>query len=132
MKKSNLIILVSAMVLLSVIIWIFQAGFTGKMAEIIQFGVVFLVISFGFYIGFVRLKSEKRGEPAEDELSKRMMQKATSLSYFISLYMWLVMLYLSEETSIEGHTLIAAGIIAMAVSFAACWLFIKWRGIKDE
>ena len=132
MKKSHLIILVSAMVLISVIIWMFQSGFSGKIAEIIQFGVVFLVISFGFYIGFVRMKSMKRGEPSEDELSKRMLTRASSLSYYISLYIWLVVLYLIEETSFAGHTLIAGGILAMAVTFAASWLFLKVRGLGDE
>jgi hypothetical protein len=132
MKKSHLVILVAAMVLLSVFVWVFQSGFTGTVSEIVQFGVVFLVVTFGFYIGYRRLNSEKRGEPAEDELSRRMLRKASSLSFYVSLYIWLIVLYLTEESKFEGHTLVAGGILAMAASFVACWLFVKWRGLSNE
>lgn len=132
MKKSTLAILITALVLLSVIIWMFQTGFSGKAAEIVQFGIVLLVIAFGFYTGVRRLKSERRGEPAEDELSRRMLRRASSRAYYISLYTWLVMLYLSEEKGIPGHILITAGILSMAVIFAGCWLYLKIRGIRDE
>jgi hypothetical protein len=132
MKKSLLVILVSGIVLLSLAIWFFGFGFAGQTATTIQFAIVFLLVILGLYIGFVRLKSRQRGEPAEDELSKRMLQKASSLAFYISLYIWLVMLYLSEGHGFAGHTLIAGGIVAMAVTFAGSWVSLKLRGPRDE
>ncbi len=107
-------------------------GFPGQNATTIQFAVVFLLVVLGFYIGFARLKSRQRGEPAEDELSKRMLQKASSLSFYISLYIWLILLYLIEDHGFSDHTLIAGGIVSMAVTFAASWVYLKLRGPRDE
>jgi len=132
MKKSHLIILISVLILLSLIIWIFQAGFSGRAADLVQFGIVLMVIAFGFYVGVTRIRSARRGEVPEDELSRRMLRRASSRAFYISLYLWLVVLYLSEETAMPGHTLIAGGIVGMAVTFAGSWIFLKWKGIGDE
>jgi peptidoglycan/LPS O-acetylase OafA/YrhL len=67
----------------------------------------------------------------EDELSKKILQKASSTAYYISLYMWLVFIYMSDKTKMETHTFIGAGILGMAVLFCVCWIFYKIRGMKD-
>jgi hypothetical protein len=90
-----------------------------------------ILIGFGAFFGLSRLRSAKRGEPPEDELSKKILQKASSVSYYISIYMWLGFGYLSDKTKIESHTLIGAGILGMAILFFACWIFYKIRGMKD-
>jgi len=60
------------------------------------------------------------------------MKKASSLSYFISLYLWLAIMYFSEKLNYETHTIIGAGILGMALVFAVCWLVFNFRGIRDE
>jgi hypothetical protein len=131
MKKSYLVLIISVLVLGSTVLWIVSTksplGFTG----IIQFGIILAIVGFGLFIGLSRLKSEKSGEPAEDELSKKILQKASSASYYISLYVWLGVMYYSDKTKLETHTLIGAGILGMAVVFCVCWIFYKVRGMKD-
>lgn len=131
MKKSNITLLIVALVLISTIAWYLNTNNIFGFQEIISFGVIAVLIGFGFYLGLSQLKSERRGEPAEDELSKKIMQKASSLSFYVSIYFWLSIGYFSDRTDLEAHTLIGAGILGMALIFFICWIIIRFRGIKD-
>jgi hypothetical protein len=42
------------------------------------------------------MSSAKRGQPAVDEFSKRILQKAAALSYYISICLWLLIIYLTD------------------------------------
>ena len=52
-------------------VWLFNTGFNVSHFEVIQFGVIGLLIVFALFIGFSRFKSERRGEPAEDDLARK-------------------------------------------------------------
>ena len=131
MKKSYLLIIVALAVVFTTGVWFFTTGFAVSQLGVIQFGVIGLLIVFALFIVFSRFKSERRGEPAEDELSKKIMMKASSIAYFISIYFWLGLMYYSDREPDEPRHLIGMGIFGMAVIFAVCWLFIRWRGIKN-
>jgi peptidoglycan/LPS O-acetylase OafA/YrhL len=132
MKKAVLVFIVAALVLATVAVWIFSGPATLKLMDLVSFGVIIIIVAFAVFIGFKRLNSAKRGEPAEDELSKKIMQKTASLSYYISLYWWLVIMYFIDKLNYETHTFIAAGILGMAVIFAGCWLVFNFRGVRNE
>jgi hypothetical protein len=131
MNSSNITLLIVALVLISTIAWYLNTNNIFGFQEIISFGVIAILIGFGFFIGLSQLKSEKRGEPVEDELSKKIMQKASSLSFYISICFWLAVGYFSDKTDLASHTLIGAGILGMAVIFFICWIIIRFKGIKD-
>lgn len=132
MKKSYLAIIVSVLVLIPLGFWIYNSGYTSGGKGILGFAVILLIVALGLFAVIRRLISFKRGEPAEDELSKKITRKASSLSYYISLYLWLFIYYISENKEIESHVLFSWGILSMAVIFAICWL-VTWRvGIKGE
>jgi peptidoglycan/LPS O-acetylase OafA/YrhL len=132
MKRGIIVFIVSALVLITAGIWFFSATERFKPFELVSFGIIILVVAFAAFIGFKRLSSAKRGEPPEDELSKKVMQKTSSLSYYISLYLWLAIMYFSDKIKYETHTVIGAGILGMAVVFAICWLVFNFRGIRNE
>jgi peptidoglycan/LPS O-acetylase OafA/YrhL len=132
MKKSVLVFVVAALVLATVGLWIFSGLATLKPMDLVSFGVIIIIVAFAVFIGFKRLNSARRGEPAEDELSKKVMQKTASMSYYISLYWWLVLMYFTDKLNYETHTYIAAGILGMAVIFAICWLVFNLRGFRNE
>jgi len=131
MKKSYLALIISALVLGTTILWFMNTGRSMSIPEIVQYGVILVLVGFGAYVGFIRLKSERRHEPVEDELSKKILQKASSVAYYISIYMWLVFGYISDKVSMESHTLIGAGILGMAILLCVCWIFYKIVGMKD-
>lgn len=132
MKRAVIIFIVAALVLVSLGLWIFLSTGTLKPADIAEVGVILLLIAFALFFGYKRFISAKRGEPAEDELSRKVMRKTSSLSYFISLYLWLIVMYLSDKVKMETHTLIGTGILGMAIIFAVCWLVINFTGLKNE
>ena len=132
MKKSVIIFVVAALVLFAAVLWMLSSSGDFKTNELGSFVIIFLLVVFAVFIGFKRLSSARRGEPAEDELSKKVMQKTASLSYYISIYLWLIIGYFSERLDYETHTLIGAGIIGMAITFAVCWLIVNFRGLRNE
>jgi peptidoglycan/LPS O-acetylase OafA/YrhL len=131
MKKSVIVFLIGALILLTSAVWIIST--TGlKPADLVSVGVIILVVGFAIFVGYKRLKSTRRGEPADDELSRKVMQRTAGLSFYISLYIWLAIMYFSDKVRYETNTLIAAGILGMAVTFAVCWLFFNFRGIRND
>lgn len=132
MKKGVVALIVAALVLISTGLWFFSSAEEHKPFELFNFGIIILIVAFAVFIGYKRISSAKRGEPPEDELSKKVMQKTSSLSYYISIYLWLAIMYFSDKFNYETHTIIGGGIVGMAVIFAVCWLVFNFRGIRNE
>jgi peptidoglycan/LPS O-acetylase OafA/YrhL len=132
MKKTVVLFIIGALVLITTGFWIFSGSSPVEPAELVSLVVIVLVVAFALFVGYKRLTSVKKGEPAEDEMSKKIMQKTSSLSYYISLYWWLAIMYFSDKPNFETHTIIGAGILGMAVIFAVCWLVFNFRGVRNE
>jgi peptidoglycan/LPS O-acetylase OafA/YrhL len=101
------------------------------LTDLFQFLIIGLLIIFALFLGIRRISSERRGLPAEDELSKKVIQKAAGTAYYISLYMWLVISYLADSRELANHTWIGIGIVCMAILFAGSWLYHNYNGIQD-
>lgn len=132
MKRAVLIFILAALVLISTGLWFFSSSNKLNLSDFLGLAVIILVVGFAVLFGYKRLTSAKRGEPVEDELSRKVMQKTASWSYFISLYLWLAIMYFSDRLKFETHTLIGAGILGMAVIFTICWLVFNFRGIRND
>ncbi|MBN2482259.1 MAG: DUF2178 domain-containing protein [Bacteroidales bacterium] len=132
MKKSYSFLIVNALVLVMAIIWLMNSGVTITFQGVVPWTILLMILALGFYIGLSQLvRSKKKGEPPEDELSKKILQKASSLSFYVSIYLWLALMYLSDRLELETPALIGAGILGMTVVFAVCWIIYKLGGIKD-
>lgn len=132
MKKSMLVFIITGLVIVSTIMWLLNMPSNSNMIEYVHFGVIFLIVAFAIFVGYKRLSSERRGEPSEDELSKKVLQKTAALSYYISLYLWVAILFIKDRITIDTEVLIGTGILGMAITFALSWLFFNFRGIKNE
>jgi peptidoglycan/LPS O-acetylase OafA/YrhL len=132
MKKAILILVLSLAVLVTTGIWLSKANPSRSFEGMLPYGVILLLVGFGVFIGVMRLKSIRKGEPIEDELSRMIMLKTSSLSYYVSLFWWLVMMYLSDKVALEAHSLIGAGILGMAVIFLLSWVIFKIVGVSNE
>lgn len=132
MKKSSTVFLVAVLVLITTGLWIFSSSGSFKATDLVHFGVIVLVAGFALFFGYKRLSSERRGEPVEDELSKKVMQKAAAISYFISLYLWVFLIFLKDRVEMETEELLGTGILGMAVIFAIAWAIVNYQGIKNE
>ena len=132
MKKTILLFVVAGLALVSFVLWILNTRMSWNFRDILMVVVGLVMIGFALYAGFRRAKSVARKEPVEDELSKMIMTRASSLSYYISIYLWLFIMYISDKIKWETHTLIGAGILGMAVVFLFSWIGVRVFGLKDE
>ena len=132
MKRTVIIFVVSAFVLAGLALWALQGHLAGNVREILMAAILLLVVGFALFLGFSRLRSRRRGEPSEDELSRTLTTRASSLAYYISIYLWLFVMYISDKTTLATHSLVGAGIAGMAVVFVLCWLGLKIFGLKHD
>lgn len=130
--KTFFILLVSIIVTLSIGAWVYYSkNDSFEFADLFQYVLIIVLVSFALLFGIRRLRSERRGEPAEDELSKKIMKQAASTAYYISLYWWLVLVYLSDSWEKDTESLVGTGILGMAIIFALCWVYFKIKGVKS-
>ena len=132
MKKSILVLVLVFLVLLSIGFWFSNSLPDFKTNDLLHFGIIILLVGLAVFVCVKRLGSAKRGEPAEDELSKKVLQKTAAFSYYISLYLWLFILYIKDRVSLDTEELIGGGILGMAIIFAICWVIINFRGVGNE
>jgi len=132
MKRTIILFLVAAVVVASVAVWLLSSGGNLDLMDSLHFGVIILVVLFALFVGYKRLVSVKRGEPAEDELSKKVLLKTAAYSYYISLYVWVFLLFIKERIRFDSDQLIGTGILGMALTFGVTWMILNFRGIKNE
>jgi len=103
--KTTLIFIISGSLTATLGFWAYYV-MEGSLAltDIFQFAIIILLIVFALYIGISRFRGERKGQPAEDELSKKILQKAASTAFYLSLYMWLVISYISDTKTLATHT----------------------------
>jgi hypothetical protein len=124
-------VLIAVLVVIGVVLWILNAEFEWNVPEILMISGLVIIVGFAVYLIVRRMKSSARQEAPEDELSKRIMTKTSSLSFYISLYWWLILSYFSDRIDWESSTLIGAGILGMAVIFFLCWIGVKITGLRN-
>ena len=130
--KSYFIVLLSIVVALSIGAWVyFTRDGSVQLVDITQYAIVIVLVVFALLLGIRRFGSARRGEPVEDELSKKIMQKAAAASYYISLYWWLVLSYLSDDSEMETGSVIGTGILGMAILLALSWIYFRMKGVKS-
>jgi len=89
-----------------------------------------LVILFMAFFITRKYKDVKRGMPLEDEYSKKVMLKASSVSYYLTLY-WLLFIGWFEEPianlvglqNLDAGQTTGLGIAGMAVFFFFFWFY---------
>ena len=95
--------------------------------------IILVVIGIlAIVVAIIRFKSFNNRKPMEDEYSKKIMQKTASYSYYISLYLWLVVSYFSEDSGMDTQQVIGLGVVGMAIVFAISWVFVKLIGLRNE
>ncbi len=131
MKKVIILFIVVIAAISSAIVWIINSDQPLSLDNSSPLIFIIFIVLFAILVGWKRLKNIRRGEPVADELSKKILLKASSISFYISLYTWIIMIYISDKVNVETHTLISAGILVMTVIFILSWVFYQLKGLKD-
>ena len=130
MKNIIWLAILLVLVVLTTILWLGKKSL--GLEEITSFGVILAVVGFAVFILIRRIKSWKSGEPQEDELSKKVMLRTSSVSYYISLYFWVFLLWLKDRVEFEQEQLLGTGILGMAVIFAMSWVYFHFKGVPND
>jgi len=137
MKKLFLPLFIVTYVVILSGIWIFQTGSLEESSshlftEYFYVGVISVFFVIGIYIGYQRIKRRKQGLPEEDEMSKRITQKAAATSFYISLFLWLLLIYIQDRILTDIRILFGYGIIGMALIFVISWFIYNYKGVINE
>ncbi|MFA6255396.1 MAG: hypothetical protein WC675_05215 [Patescibacteria group bacterium] len=101
-----------------------------NLGNLIPLIIPLLIIIFMAFFIIRRYKGIKSGMPLEDEYSKKVMLKASSVSYYLTLY-WLLFIGWFEEPianlfglqHLDAGQTTGAGIVGMAIFLFALWFY---------
>ncbi len=113
-------------------LWAYMAKAPFDKLGYLIFGLSILLISFGLYFRIQSYKSAKAGLTSDDELSKRIREKAAAKAFGISIYMWLFIILFVKGTEPKVKIIMGFGLLGMALVFFLNWLFYSKVGISDE
>ena len=130
MKKSIFIIFViTSLALITSGLWFFSSLKPLALTNTIIFCVSLALLVFSLFIGLKKLGNVISKEPIEDEFSKIVVQKSATISYFVSIGIWSLLLFFSND--IAADKLLAIGMLGMGVTFGISWLIMTFNGIKE-
>lgn len=93
---------------------------------------VTLITIGGVVIARSKLRDEKKGLPADDELSTVIKEKAASRAFVGSFYIWIFILLFFTSTNLDVEVIIGGGVMAMGVLFMAIWFYYTKAGVNHE
>ncbi|MBT8263114.1 MAG: hypothetical protein KJO05_09850 [Bacteroidia bacterium] len=127
--KTSLILLLALTVTFSAGLWLYSTMDELTAFEYTAAGAVFITVIFAVILGLKRLKNEKKGLPADDELSMNIKIKAAASAFTFSIYLWTMMLMFTIDTYIESHILLGMGILGMGLLFVGFWVYYSKKGV---
>ncbi|MFC1785471.1 hypothetical protein ACFL0J_07595 [Candidatus Neomarinimicrobiota bacterium] len=136
MNKIYLPFLIITYVLILAGIGIFKVGTIDSYSDntlLEYFFVAMISILFiaGIILSIKRYKSEKQGLSIHDEMSAKIVNKSASYSFYLSLVMWIVIIFYQSKVNLDGSILIGYGMIGMATIFIIFLTYFNFKGVKN-
>lgn len=126
MKKTIVIALIAIMVVVTFVLWILNTKLSFDFGTVLMILIPVVILAFAV-IRVVQGMSDARNQmPAEDELSKMIMLRTGYTAFQLSLFLWLAIGSVEDRINLEGHTIIGAGILGMAILFALSWIYHRF------
>jgi len=128
------IVIVSIFVIITGSLFAFKSFENGKIVGVVLGVMVAIIILIFALMVYKRGNSDlKNGFPLKDERSQKVMQKAMSMAFLVSLYMLLAIGFLSEDViqfrDVSQAT--SVGIGGMALLFLIFWIYYNNSGILE-
>jgi len=117
-------------VVFTVVFWLYSTMENIGTLEYSVAGLVLVVVSISVGAAMKRIKAEKKGLTIEDELSRRIRQKAAANAFALSFYLWTLIAIFSINSNIG--VVIPIGVLGMGLIFVGYWIYYSKTGIKDE
>ena len=123
MKRSIIIGILAVLVLGTLVLWMLNSESSLSGTMILMVVIQLVVLVFAGLVIYKRWTAAKNKLPAEDEMSKKILRRGAATSYYVSLYLWLALMFFEEHIALERSTLIGAGILGMAIIYGLSWLY---------
>jgi predicted histidine transporter YuiF (NhaC family) len=132
MRKAIFMVVLAVAVIVSFAYWlVFHSG-EMDIQEILMIAGMVLVVGFALFLAFRRLRDVKNQTPGEDEMSKKIMRRGAATSYYVSIYLWLVIMMFEDKIDLERSSLIGAGILGMAIIWVLSWIYHRYINRKYD
>ena len=120
------IIIISIVVILTGALFAFQSFNKGNLGGgVLGIIIALIILIFAIMVYKRGNRDLKGGYPLKDERSKRVLEKASSMAFYVSLYVLLAFGFLSEDLisfrDVSQATSIAVG--CMALLFLIFWIY---------
>lgn len=93
--------------------------------------MIAILFIMGIIYGVKRIRSKEEGFPEDDELSKKIIRKSAGISFYVTLFIWLTLLFVNSFIELDSRLIFSYGFIGMSLTFVITWLIINSQGIKD-
>ena len=123
MRKAIIIAVLAVLVTGTIIIWFINSDTPGLTEGFLMIPIQIVILVFAVVVVVKKWRAKKEKLPAEDEMSKKILRRGAATSYYVSIYLWLALMFFEESIDLERSTLIGAGILGMAVIFALSWVY---------
>jgi len=130
--KTALLLLVAGSITFTGGMWLYSTKAditTFDLLAVVGLGVIVMLT---IVVGLKRLKDQQQGLTVDDELSKRIKERAAAHSFIGSIYIWTLLLLLFGDGEVPAEMLIGAGILGMALLFFGMWFYHSKKGIISE
>ena len=132
MRKAIVAAVLAVMVVGTIALWIVNTERSSDTSMslngsvILMMVVALVILVYGVLVILKGIRDAKNKLPAQDELSKKILIRGAATSYYISIYLWLAIMYFEERIELERSSLIGAGILGMAIIFALSWIYHRF------
>ncbi len=115
---------------------LFQSGLNEDttillVSEILHVIMIAILFILGIIQGIKRKRATEEGFPEDDELSEKIVRKSAGISFYFTLFIWLILLFVNSFIEIDSRVIFSYGFIGMSLTFVITWLVINSQGIKD-
>ena len=132
-KHKSLVSFISpALGIVLLCLWVYMAKEPFDTVGSVILGLGILLIGFGLYFKIQSFKSEKSGLTSDDELSKRIKERAAAKAFSFSIYMWVFVILFLVDMEPREKIIIGLGLMGMVLIFFLNWLYYSKVGISDE
>lgn len=95
-------------------------------------GAILFAALVASVVAFIKFKKLNSRYPENDEMTKRMTEKAASISWSFSLLMWVIIVTCINANYFPVQPTLNIGVIAMLVTYWLARLYFHIIGINDE
>ena len=132
MRKAVLTAVLAVLVVGTIALWIINSERSSDTSlslngsTILMMAVAVVILVYGVLVILKGFRDAKHRLPSRDELSRKILLRGAATSYYVSIYLWLAIMFFEERIEVERSSLIGAGILGMAIIFALSWLYHRF------